>query len=255
MIELKAAGLLVRRGDRRLLHVPTFMLGNLALTMIVGPNGAGKSTLLRVLADVLSPDEGIVTLDGVALRTLPALERKARIGFLPQQREIAWPMPVRDVVALGTGAYSAQGMSAAAERTVDAAIASCDLALLADRRTDKLSGGESSRVHLARLLATQADILLADEPLTGLDIRHQWMFLEHLRHGLGDGRRALITVHDLDVAARFADAVIVMSGGEIVSTGPAPAALTPETIHSVFGIYGEVTGDESGPALRLRGRV
>jgi iron complex transport system ATP-binding protein len=236
MTELAGNDLRVASRGKTLLDVPRFVLPDVPLTVLVGPNGAGKSTLLRCLAGILAPDAGGVTLDTRPLQGISPARRRQLLGYLPQHRELAWPLRVRDVVALGCGAASAERLGSQEEAQLCAALERFGLSALASRPADRISGGELTRVHLARLIAGNADILLADEPLTGLDLRHQLAFLADLQRGLRAGQRALLALHDLELAARFAQHLVVMNQGRIVDSGPPDAVLTAARLGTVFGL-------------------
>jgi iron complex transport system ATP-binding protein len=149
---------------------------------LLGPNGAGKSTLLRVLAGHIAPQAGTVEIDGKPLDSVPPLERASIVAYLPQRRDVAWHLSVRDVVALGRVHRAGMGsLSAADEQLCASAMHDTDVAHLAERDSRTLSGGELARVLLARALATDAPLLLADEPTAGLDPRHQIELMRVLR--------------------------------------------------------------------------
>ncbi|HEX8486487.1 ABC transporter ATP-binding protein [Sphingomonas sp.] len=219
-----------------------------ALTVLLGPNGAGKTTLLRVALGLLSPGEGSATIDGKTAAQLSPAARARACAYLPQARPLAWPQSVRDVVALGRFAHGAAPgrLGAADADAVDRAIAACDLAPLAGRATDTLSGGELARVHCARALAAEAAMIVADEPVASLDPRAQHRVLRLLRGHVDSGGGAVVVLHDLDLAARYADRLVWMAGGAIVADGPAAATLTPERIAAVYGVAARV---ENGRVL------
>ena len=171
--------------------------------VLIGPNGAGKSTLLRYLAGIIPHHTGHVTFDGRSLSALPRLERAKSIAYLSQDRTIAWPLRVRDVVMLGRIPYGSSFETAteADQQAVDQAIENTDLNALAEREITHLSGGERARVLLARVLATQAPWLLLDEPISGLDVRQQYLMLHLLRQQVDQGRSVLVVLHDLSLPA------------------------------------------------------
>jgi iron complex transport system ATP-binding protein len=206
-------------------------------TALVGPNGAGKTTLVRALAGVL-PAEGDIELDGQKLAAFPPRERAKRIGYLPQGNTFHWPMPVEQIVALGRYPHGDPfAPPTAADRAAVAhALAVTGTQALAHRPVTHLSGGEKARVALARALATDARVLLADEPTMSLDPRHQLMVMDLLRDQARKGGAVLAVVHDLGLAARYADRVITIQDGRVSADARPQDALNAERIASVFGV-------------------
>jgi iron complex transport system ATP-binding protein len=218
------------------------------LTVLVGPNGAGKTTLMRALAGLL-PAEGRIELQGRPLRDYSARERARQVAYLPQGHIFHWPMSVAAVVALGRHPHADafSPLSDADRAAVGHALAATAIEPWAARSVTTLSGGERARVALARALATQAPILLADEPTMSLDPRHQLVVMELLARAAHDGGAVLAIVHDLALAARFADRVMMMERGALVADGSAHKVLTPERIADVFGVEATITDSVVGP--------
>lgn len=252
MTELRATGVAAGADGVTILKDVSLTVCSGELVALLGPNGAGKSTLLRALLGLAGRSKGTVTVDGVPVASLSAAARARRIAYLPQHRPLAWPSPVIDVVALGRYAHGAAPGRLGEEdaRAVDSALAACDLEGLARRATDSLSGGELARVHLARALASRADLLLADEPVTELDPRHQLRTTEHIRHFVDAGGGALIVLHDVALAARIADRLVFLHEGRIASDGPA-STLTAKLMADIFGVRARVTADERGVDVRI----
>ena len=198
------------------------------LTLLVGPNGAGKTSLLHRLAGI-GQGEGMTMLGGEELQQMPPARRIGRIAFLPANREIAWPLIARDLVALGLG-----GRARAA--AIEEALASLDALQFADRRLDQLSTGERARILLARALVARPAVLLLDEPAAHLDPARQLAIFERLRTEAERGAAVLASVHDLSLARNFADRILVMQQGAIVADGAADVALAPEIVTKVFGV-------------------
>jgi iron complex transport system ATP-binding protein len=191
------------------------------ITAIVGPNGAGKSTLLSILAGLRRPSSGRATLDGRAIADLPDRERARRIGYLPQIAEVAWPLEVRSLVALGLTPYlGLRGAESSHRAAVETVMQTVGVADLAARRVDTLSGGERGRVLLARAMVGEPGWLLADEPLAGLDPAHVLEVCDVFRRLASGTRGAILTLHDLTAAWRLADRVVVVADGCIVADGP-----------------------------------
>ncbi len=217
------------------------------ITAICGPNGAGKSTLLECLAGLLTPNAGGVELGGETLAKMPARARARRIGYLPQQGEIAWDVPVRSLIELGRLPHGDRR-----REPVDAAIRALDLEAFEARRAQSLSGGETARVLLARVLAGEPQWILADEPLAALDLAHQLALIGHLRRAATAGAGVVIVLHDLAIARNHADHVVLMHEGRIAQSGPAPQALHEDAIEAVFGVGCEWIGEAGRYALSPR---
>jgi len=237
-MRLEARALAVRLGTRPVLTDVDLAVAPGALTVVVGPNGAGKSTLLRALAGLVAPSTGAVLADGRPLHALDRLARARAVAYLPQGGGISWPLPVAEVAALGRLPHGerVEALPEAGRAAVAAALADLDLAGLADRPATELSGGERARALLARALATQAPVLLADEPVAALDPRHQLGVLRLLRERAGAGAAIVAVMHDLALAARFADRIVVMADGRVVAQGEPAAVLTPERLAATFRV-------------------
>jgi iron complex transport system ATP-binding protein len=212
------------------------------ITAIIGPNGAGKSSLLKVLAGLLKPTSGTLTFNGAPHASIAASERALEIAYLPQHRAIHWPMPVRAIVGLGRLPHQATGRSTedGDASAIDAAMAAMDVAAFAERPVLALSGGEQARVLMARALAQEPKLLLADEPTSGLDLSHQFALGAVLRARALGGTACLVALHDLPLAARIADRIVIMAGGQIVADGAPADVLTPARILSVYGVHMQV---------------
>lgn len=205
---------------------------------IVGPNGAGKSTLLRLLAGLLAPDAGLVRLKGRALGGWPRRERARQLAYLPQTPVSSWSLTAAEVVALGREPHRPMlaALSAADRAAIARAADRCDVTGLLDRDIGTLSGGEAMRVHLARTLATEAPVLLADEPAAGLDPQHQLSLLALLARQARSGSTVLAVLHDLTLAARFCDRLALLDGGRLAAVGLPADVLTDKALATIFGI-------------------
>lgn len=205
---------------------------------LLGPNGAGKSTLLRILAAVLPASSGTVLLDGRALSQWPARERAQRLAFVSQHFDLTFPFRVREVVAMGRTPYLRRWQQEGDEdwRLVEQAMALTEIVPLADRDITTLSGGELQRVALARALAQRPQFLLLDEPTASLDLRHQFDILEVLAGLVRRGVTILTALHDLNLAASYCSAVVLLRAGEVYAVGPPDTTLTPELVRAVFDV-------------------
>ncbi len=254
---LGARGLTVRIGPTTVLQEVDLDLGP-GWTAVVGPNGAGKSTLLRALAGLLPPSAGTVSLDGRPLAQVPAGERARRLAWLAQQGEVTGDLTVRETVALGRlprlGLMGTPGPTDAA--AVEQAMALTGCQPWAGRRLQALSGGERQRVLLARVLATEAPLLLLDEPTTHLDAPHQValarLFARLARGQDGTGPRRVVTVlHDLPIALR-ADHLVVMAEGRVRAEGPPTQPALQAALTAVFdGAIRIVPGSDGRPRAEL----
>jgi iron complex transport system ATP-binding protein len=248
MSALVADQLTLSRQGRLLVDAASLALGAGELVALIGPNGAGKSTLLRLLLGLAKADSGRAAIDGADVATLPPLRRAALVSYLPQQRDVAWPLAVGDVVALGRFAHGARlgRLGKADAAAVARALAGCGIAALADRRADTLSGGEAALMHLARVLAAETPLVVADEPVNSLDPRHQHRVLGLFRDYVTAGNGALVVLHDLALAARYADRLIWMQSGRIVADGPVTATMTEARIAEVYGVVSRVVHTAHG---------
>ena len=240
MTRLVATGVTVERGRARLLDDAALLLGPGELLGIVGPNGAGKSTLLRCLAGLVRPERGEVTVDGRHVTALSGPERTRLIGYVPQSFTPAWDVSARDVVEMGAGGAGSPARAGSAARAgasagIAAAIAAHELGALLDRRWSALSGGERARALLAAVLVATPPILLADEPGASLDIKHRLGLLARLR-AYAETRAVAVVMHDLDLALRFCDRILVLDGGRVVLDAPRDEAAHHPALDAAFGI-------------------
>jgi iron complex transport system ATP-binding protein len=252
---LSASHVFVWIGAREIVRDANLSLNAGELLALVGPNGAGKTTLMRALAGLI-PAQGAITLADKPLGSLGPRERARMVSYLPQGHIFHWPMSVEEIVMLGRAPHGDAFSSASPDdrAAVAHAMATTETGMFADRAVTTLSGGEKARVALARALATQAPVLLADEPTAALDPRHQLVVMELLREAARRGNAILAIMHDLTLAARFADRVLVMHEGRIVAQGTPVEALAPERLASVFGIEA-ATVEVGGKHVPIAGRA
>jgi iron complex transport system ATP-binding protein len=235
---LAAQDLNVTLAGRLVLRDVSLALSPGHLVALVGPNGAGKTTLLRALAGLVASN-GIIDVGGAALSSLSLRQRARRFAYLPQGHLVHWPLPARDIVALGRYPHGATDPARLTPRDAEAvlrAMQAADVVEFGDRRVTELSGGERSRVALARVLAVEAPVILADEPTSSLDPRHQIDVMKTLRAAADKGTLVMVVTHDLGLAARFADTVLVLSDGRLVSQGAPTEALSETIMGDVFRI-------------------
>jgi iron complex transport system ATP-binding protein len=219
-----------------------------AVTGIVGPNGAGKTTLFRVALGLLKPSGGTIDVLGRPLAQWSREGLARTIAYLPQGSDAHWPLRARQLVALGRLPHRAAfaALSAGDLVSVDEALRRCDALQFATRRMDELSAGERARVLFARALATQASLLLADEPAAYLDPAHQLRLMELLREEAARGTAVAVTLHDLALASRHCDAIVVLDKGRLAGQGAPQDALSDALLAGVFGIAALHTPDPSG---------
>lgn len=225
-----------------ILHDITLSLVPGEMVVLLGANGAGKTSILRCAMGFEKRASGIASLNGTPTRKMRSIERAKLVSYLPQQRPMAWPILVSDVVSLGRYAYGVK-LGRLSGRDLDAvqgAIHACSLEHLADRRMDTLSGGEKARVHCARAFAARTDLLLADEPTAALDPRHQFRVMQLVREYVDNGGGALVVVHEASLAGRFADRIIWLKDGEIIANGSPQETLTKEMIAAIYGVRARI---------------
>ncbi|WP_372000141.1 ABC transporter ATP-binding protein [Tistrella mobilis] len=241
---LEARHLTVAGQDRPRLDDLSLSLGPGQLVGLIGPNGAGKTTLLRLLAGLRPPQNGDVSVGGQSLHLLSAAARARQISYLAQGADVHWPLPADAVVALGRLPHG-DGRSAADRHAVARAMAITGTNGFIGRRVDRLSGGERLKVLLARALAVEAPILLADEPVAALDPAHQLDVMGLLRGLAHEGRLIVAVLHDLGLAARFCDRLVLLAEGRLIADGPPETVLTPDRLARAYGIralHGQAEG-------------
>lgn len=205
---------------------------------LIGPNGAGKTTLVKVLAGLLKPSTGSVLLDNKPLDQWSREGRARCLGYLSQDRTVHWPVSVERLVSLGRLPHRGpwDSLSDDDEGAVGAALDATDVAALRHRTVTTLSGGELARVLLARVLAGAPKVLLADEPVSGLDPGHRLQVLERLRALAQHGCLVIMVMHDLTLASRFCDRLVLLDQGRLIADGVAQNVLSSERLASVYGV-------------------
>ncbi len=251
MTLLSVQNLTVRRGECPVVDAASFSIGPGECVGLIGPNGAGKTSLLRGALGLL-PFEGTSSL-----AALPPRQRAAQAAWLPQTREIAWPMSVERIVALGRLPYLARGarLNPTDQGAVDAALTRMGLQNFRTRLATALSGGEQARVLIARTLAQDTPLLMADEPIAGLDPAAQIATLQVFETLAQEGRAVLTSLHDLSLAGRYCTRLIMMGAGRIVADGPPVEILTAERLAEVFHLHANIVPTPHGPLVQPLGVI
>lgn len=235
MIEVK--NLSVKHGGTEVLKDVSLSFGKGGVTALIGPNGAGKSTLLHVILGLIPPTAGEVRVEGLNMARARPPERAKKVALLAQNEHVTARLTVRELVNFGRWTHH-QGRPRDADRAkTDEAIALFDLGALADRQLDSLSGGQRQRAFVAMAFAQETPWLLLDEPLSALDPRHARDIMDRLRVLSRPGphqRSVVIVLHDLGVAARYADRIVALKAGKLVTVGPRLIALTDQMLTGLF---------------------
>jgi len=218
-----------------------------ALSVIIGPNGAGKSTLLRAMAQILPFQGQIYLSDGREIRDVSMAERAKRMAYLAQERAIAWNMSAIDIAMIGWPPSEAEE----GRRRAFEALMRLGLHEMAERGIHSFSGGQKSRVLLARLLASRSEVLLLDEPLIALDPAWQREVLQIMREATKAGRTVIMSLHDLGLALNFADELIVLDEGELVAFGEPQSVMTQSLLDRVFDLDGRIETHDLGLQLSV----
>ena len=236
---LEVADLTVRRDGRALLEDISLNVAPGEMVAILGPNGAGKSTLFRSISGEMSYQQGTVRLSGKGIDAWPAVEKARLLGILPQSSTLNFSFSVEEVVLLGRTPHASS--TEENQRVVDQALKSVDALYLKEREYTALSGGEKQRVHLARVLTQvwnsveeQQRVLLLDEPTSALDPAHQHLTLQVARDFATGDMGCMVILHDFNLAARYADRIVLIQNGHLVVSGTPDEVMTPEVIHKVF---------------------
>lgn len=228
------------------LHDATFEFPRTGLITIAGPNGAGKSTLLGIMAGLRSPYQGSCQFAGKEIRQWPKREFARRVAFLPQSVQLQFPFTAEEVVLMGRTPYARGWFQTDEDRSAaEEAMTTTDTLGFRSRDFRTLSGGEAQRVILASALTQRPEVLLLDEPATHLDLRHQ-LSLYRLLGELSKSLLVVAVTHDLNLALRFSDRVMVLEGGRIAGDGTSEEVLTPALIARVFGVQATVHGGLNG---------
>lgn len=242
---LAAEGLTVGYGGEPILQDVDFPVPSGAITVLVGPNGCGKSTLLKTMARILTPTKGEVCLDGRPIRAIPTRDVARRLALLPQGPVAPEGLTVRELVAQGRYPHQSflRQWSAEDSRAVDQALQLTVLHPLAERPVQGLSGGQRQRAWIAMVLAQETDLILLDEPTTFLDLKVQVDVMSCLAGIARAGRTLVVVLHELNIAAAFADHLVMMRAGRIVAKGHPTAIMTPKILRDVFDLDAQIIAD------------
>ena len=218
---------------------------------IIGPNGAGKSTLLRIIAGLLAPTDGDVLLGDQPIGRISPRQRAQQLAYLPQRFDCDPSLSVEQVVLLGRYPFRSLGLfeSATDYEIARAAMQRTDTLAFAQRPIGSLSGGETQRVHLAALLAQAPQVVLLDEPTTALDWKHQLAIFDVIRGTATDGKLAIVVTHDLNLAARFCDRLLLLQAGQVAAAGTTQDVLQPDILTRVYNV--QVGAATTGQATAL----
>lgn len=250
MTLLAAENITVKRGGKTILNNVSLQAHTGEFIAVLGPNGAGKSTLLKVLAGLLKPKEGQVMLGSKRLSSF-SFRRLATIrAYLPQNPHLEWPISVERLVALGLTPKlpATGGLPESFEPAIARALSQCDLAGKREQSATTLSGGEFARAMLARAIVGEPDILIVDEPITGLDPRHAMQSMELLKSFARGGNLVIASLHDLALAARYPSRVIVVVDGAVIAD---TNSLTEELVHRAFDVRVQMTGQGDSRSLTI----
>ncbi|CAN5454984.1 ABC transporter ATP-binding protein [soil metagenome] len=256
MVTIRLDTLGVALGRRQVVHEVSATLEPGKLIGIIGPNGAGKSSLLRAMLGLAPANAGAALLDGTPIAAMPRAAVARKIAYLPQGQTLHWPLSVERLVALGRLPHLApmSSMAPADLAAVARAMDRADVTDLRARIATDLSGGERARVLLARALAVEAPALVVDEPLASLDPGHQIDVMTLLRREADAGALVVAVLHDLTMAARYCERLLLLDKGHVVADGPPLAVLTTERLHAVYGIRARIDDMAGAPVVVPLGR-
>jgi iron complex transport system ATP-binding protein len=250
MTLLAAENISVTRGGKTILRDVSLQAHAGEFIAVLGPNGAGKSTLLKALAGLVKPDAGKVMLDAKSVSALSYRQSAARRAYLPQNPHLEWPLPVERLVALGLTPRlpATGGLPESFQPAITRALESCDLVEKRGQPATTLSGGEFARAMLARAIVSEPQILIVDEPITGLDPLHAMQSMHLLQTFARNGTLVVASLHDLTLAARYPSRVVVLVDGGVIGDSE---TLTEELVHRAFGVRVMATGQGDSRAFTI----
>ncbi len=250
---LSVEELSVEVGGNEILSTVSLAANRGELVGLVGPNGAGKTTLLRAIQGLIPPTDGSVIVEGKTVDTLSARARGRHIASVPQETGLSFSFPVEQAVAMGRNPHIGRFGTAdeTDRRKIQAALDKTQLTAFVDRPVTELSGGERQRVLLARAFAQDAPLLLLDEPTANLDINHAINTLELVRSVVDEGTAAVAAIHDLDLAARYCDRLVLLVDGAVLAAGPPKSVLTRERLKTAFDVETVISSDPTTGSPRV----
>ena len=247
MTRIQISGLFVERGDTEILKGITTHFGPGEFVGLIGPNGAGKTTLLKSILGLVKSTSGLITIDDRSIDDWPRQDLAKQLGYLPQGAPVNWPMTVETIVGLGRLMHRPRwgGVNETDAESIARAMDATEVTHLADRHATTLSGGEKTRVMIARCLAGDAPLLLVDEPITGLDPAHALQVMDTLKSTVSETSGVISVLHDLSLAMRYCDRLVLMHDGQLVADDLPASVLTANRLSDVYGIDA-VSGTDSG---------
>lgn len=250
-MRFEATGISVAIAGCHIVRDVSFSVSSGEFVGLIGPNGAGKSTLVRAALGLVQRSAGAVQIDGEDAARMKPRDRARRIAFLPQDRRVEWRLTAYDIVMLGRYPHHEGfgGPSAADHAAVRRALEAVDATEIADRPVSVMSGGERSRILLARALAVEAPLMFVDEPAAALDPYHQLHVMEILRDRARAGTGVLAVVHDLSLAARYMDRLLLMKSGEMLADGAPGNVLSPERLAAAYRVRAEHGARDGAPFI------
>ncbi len=250
MVKLKIKNVAFNYASVHVLKNICIELAESEMLGVVGPNGAGKSTLIRCIDRILKPQHGTILLDGQNINDMRQMELARKIGYIPQTTAQAFPATVFDTVLMGRRPHLGwRSCEKDTEKVLDM-LQMLNIEEFAMRDINELSGGQRQKVFIARALTQEPDVLLLDEPTSNLDIRHQLEVMDIIMNIVRDkGITAITAIHDLNLASRYANRMVMLSNGKIFSAGDPESALTPENIESVYGVEVKVSNHDGHPYI------
>jgi len=242
-------------GKKQILQDLNLTLSYGQFVSIIGPNGAGKSTFLKCLAAVTKPTSGVISIDGVPLNRLKNEERAKTIGYVPQHFQQSFPMSVREYIMLGRKPYIKWNVTNIDQQIVEQTLQYLKLENLQHNYVDELSGGERQRTSIARALVQQPTVFMLDEPISALDIKHQIQVLNSIKQLANDNSLVVVVLHDLELAARYSDYVVLMNQGKIYKEGNPVEVITEQSLREVYEVYTQIRPNDYGLDITVIGSV